>query len=309
MFELFTERARQVVVLGQEEARALRHGYIGPEHLLIGLLRVDDGRAARVLASLGVTLERVRVDVVRVVGSGEHVDSRQISFTPQAKKVLEAALDESLKFGHHYIGTEHILLGIAREDAETGAAAQILLDFGADSATLDKAVIRMLSESEESIGGRSSAVSATPAPLRGDEPAQRGEIHLGWRGRSITLAALGAAVLARSAFTATRTGGLEPLQMQLLAHLVLGPTDGSVVEPGETVDSLSVALCCDAEDLHGAISALERRRLIGLSTDPDEERISITFEGTIRVDDWLQRAAPLFAAWPADRPEADDATG
>jgi DNA-binding MarR family transcriptional regulator len=309
MFELFTERARRVVILGQEEARALRHGYIGPEHLLLGLLRVDDGLAARVLESLGITLERVRVAVVRVVGLGEDVASRQIPFTPQAKKVLEVAFDESLRFGHNYIGTEHLLLGIAREDAGSGAAALILLDFGADSKTLDDAVIRMLSESEEPIGDPSSPVGGIPAALPEDEPGQHGDIHLGWRGRPITLAALGAAVLARSAFTATRTGGLKPLQMQLLAHLILGPTDGSVVERGETVDSLSVALACDTEDLYGAIRSLERQRLISFSTNPDDERITITSEGATRVAEWLQRTAPLFARWPGDHPDSDDATG
>jgi DNA-binding MarR family transcriptional regulator len=309
MFELFTERARRVVILGQEEAVALRHGYIGPEHLLLGLLRVDDGLAARVLESLGITLERVRTTVVRVAGSGEGVDARQIPFTPQAKKVLEVALDESLRFGHDYIGTEHILLGIAREDADSGAAALILLDFGADSKTLDHAVTRMLFESDEPIGDSSSPVGGTPASLREDEPGQYGDIHLGWRGRPITLAALGAAVLARSAFTATRTGGLEPLQMQLLAHLVLGPTDGSVIERGETVDSLSIALACDTEDLYGAIRSLERQRFINFSADPDDERITITSEGSISVEEWLQRIAPLFARWPGDHPDADDATG
>ena len=115
MFERFTERARQVVVLAQEEARILKHNYIGTEHILLGLLREEEGLAARVLESLDITVERVRAQVVRIVGSGEEVTSGQIPFTPRAKKVLELALREALSLGHNYIGTEHILLGLVRE--------------------------------------------------------------------------------------------------------------------------------------------------------------------------------------------------
>ncbi len=131
MFERFTERARQVVVLAQEEARTLKHNYIGTEHILLGLLREEEGLAARVLESLDITVERVRAQVVRIVGSGEEVTSGQIPFTPRAKKVLELALREALSLGHNYIGTEHILLGLVRENE--GVAARILLDFDADS--------------------------------------------------------------------------------------------------------------------------------------------------------------------------------
>ncbi len=143
MFERFTERARQVVVLAQEEARTLKHNYIGTEHILLGLLREEEGLAARVLESLDITTERVRSQVVRIVGSGEEVTSGQIPFTPRAKKVLELALREALSLGHNYIGTEHILLGLVRENE--GVAARILLDFDADSDKIRNEVIRMLS--------------------------------------------------------------------------------------------------------------------------------------------------------------------
>src|SRR5207302_510938 len=114
MFERFTERARQVVVLAQEEARTLKHNYIGTEHILLGLLREEEGLAARVLESLDITVERVRAQVVRIVGSGEEVTSGQIPFTPRAKKVLELALREALSLGHNYIGTERILQILSR---------------------------------------------------------------------------------------------------------------------------------------------------------------------------------------------------
>jgi ATP-dependent Clp protease ATP-binding subunit ClpC len=167
MFERFTERARQVVVLAQEEARTLKHNYIGTEHILLGLLREEEGLAARVLESLDITVERVRAQVVRIVGSGEEVTSGQIPFTPRAKKVLELALREALSLGHNYIGTEHILLGLVRENE--GVAARILLDFDADSEKIRNEVIRMLSGP----GGRRQSGSggsggAAPAGAAGE---------------------------------------------------------------------------------------------------------------------------------------------
>src|ERR1700710_427268 len=143
MFERFTERARQVVVLAQDEARALKHNYIGTEHILLGLLREEEGLAARVLDGLDITVEEVRAQVARIVGQGDEVTTGQIPFTPRAKKVLELALREALSLGHNYIGTEHILLGLVRENE--GVAARILLDFDADSEKIRNEVIRMLS--------------------------------------------------------------------------------------------------------------------------------------------------------------------
>jgi ATP-dependent Clp protease ATP-binding subunit ClpC len=143
MFERFTERARQVIVLAQEEARMLRHNYIGTEHLLLGLLREADGVAARVLGTLDVTLEEVRGEVTRIVGEGDHESQGQIPFTPRAKKVLELALREALSLGHNYIGTEHILLGLMRESE--GVAARILNDLDVDADRARQEVMRVLS--------------------------------------------------------------------------------------------------------------------------------------------------------------------
>jgi len=143
LFERFTERARQVVVLAQDEARALKHNYIGTEHILLGLLREEEGLAARVLESLDITVEEVRAQVARIVGQGDEVTTGQIPFTPRAKKVLELALREALSLGHNYIGTEHILLGLVRENE--GVAARILMDFDADAEKIRNEIIRMLS--------------------------------------------------------------------------------------------------------------------------------------------------------------------
>jgi ATP-dependent Clp protease ATP-binding subunit ClpC len=175
MFERFTERARQVVVLAQEEARTLKHNYIGTEHILLGLLREEEGLAARVLESLEITVERVRAQVVRIVGSGEEVTSGQIPFTPRAKKVLELALREALSLGHNYIGTEHILLGLVRENE--GVAARILLDFDADSEKIRNEVIRMLSgpggrQRSGSGGGGAAAAGAGGATGEGKKSSK-----------------------------------------------------------------------------------------------------------------------------------------
>src|SRR6478735_7240910 len=151
MFERFTERARQVVVLAQDEARTLKHNYIGTEHILLGLLREEEGLAARVLDTLDITVEEVRAQVARIVGQGDEVTSGQIPFTPRAKKVLELALREALSLGHNYIGTEHILLGLVRENE--GVAARILLDFDADAEKIRNEIIRMLSGPGRRQGG------------------------------------------------------------------------------------------------------------------------------------------------------------
>jgi ATP-dependent Clp protease ATP-binding subunit ClpC len=142
VFERFTEKARQVVVLAQDEARVLRHNYIGTEHLLLGLLREEEGLAARVLESLAITLAEVRRQVARIVGQGDEVTTGQIPFTPRGKKVLELSMREALSLGHIYIGSEHILLGLARENE--GVAARILLDLGADAERIRDQTIKLL---------------------------------------------------------------------------------------------------------------------------------------------------------------------
>src|SRR6266511_3643585 len=128
MFQRFTDRARRVVHLAQEEARLLRHNYVGTEHLLLGLLYEGEGIAARALESLGISLEVVRARVEEIIGRGQITPSGHIPFTPRAKKVLELSLREALQLGHNYIGTEHLLLGLLREGE--GVAAQVLAGFG-----------------------------------------------------------------------------------------------------------------------------------------------------------------------------------
>ena len=143
MFERFTDRARRVVVLAQEEAKLLNHNYIGTEHILLGLIREGDGIAAKALESLEISLEGVREQVQEIIGQGQQQPTGHIPFTPRAKKVLELSLREALQLGHNYIGTEHILLGLIREGE--GVAAQVLVKLGAELGKVRQAVIQMLS--------------------------------------------------------------------------------------------------------------------------------------------------------------------
>ena len=142
MFERYTDRARRVVVLAQEEARMLNHNYIGTEHILLGLIHEGEGVAAKALESLGISLEAVRQQVEEIIGQGQQAPSGHIPFTPRANTVLELASQEALQLGHNYIGTEHILLGLIREGE--GVAAQILVKLGADLNRVRQQVIQLL---------------------------------------------------------------------------------------------------------------------------------------------------------------------
>jgi ATP-dependent Clp protease ATP-binding subunit ClpC len=143
MFEKFTDRARRVVVLAQEEARMLNHDYIGTEHILLGLIHEGEGVAAEALNGIGISLEQVRQQVEEIIGTGRRPSTEQIPFTPRAKKVMELSLREALQLGHNYIGTEHILLGLIREGK--GVAAQVLQKLGADLDRVRREVNQLVS--------------------------------------------------------------------------------------------------------------------------------------------------------------------
>jgi ATP-dependent Clp protease ATP-binding subunit ClpC len=147
MFERFTDQAQRVVVLAQEEARTLDHDYIGTEHLLLGLLREGEGVAAKALESLGVSLDEVRGQVEEIIGRGRQAPGERIPFTPRAKKVLELSQREAMQFGHSYIGTEHILLGLIREGE--GVAAQVLVRSGAEQRRVRQRVTQLLPDPEQ----------------------------------------------------------------------------------------------------------------------------------------------------------------
>src|SRR4051794_39567047 len=163
MFERFTDRARRVVVLAQEEARLLSHNYIGTEHILLGLIHEGEGLAAKALDQLGITLEAVRAQVVETIGEGQQAPTGHIPFTPRAKKVLELSLREALQLGHNYISTEHILLGLVREGE--GVATQVLIKLGSDLPRVRQQVMQLVSgyQGKETAGvGPGSAAETAP---------------------------------------------------------------------------------------------------------------------------------------------------
>ena len=162
MFERFTDRARRVVVLAQEEARMLNHNYVGTEHILLGLIHEGEGVAAKALESLGISLQAVRAQVEEIIGQGQQIPSGHIPFTPRAKKVMELSLREALQLGHDYIGTEHILLGLIREG--DGVAAQVLIRLGADVNLARQQVIGLLYQSKEPRLARRPAEEGAPLP-------------------------------------------------------------------------------------------------------------------------------------------------
>jgi ATP-dependent Clp protease ATP-binding subunit ClpC len=145
MFEKFSDRARRVVVLSQEEARLLNHNYIGTEHILLGLVHEDEGVAAGALESLNIRLDAVRREVEEIIGQGDSPPSEHIPFTPRAKKVLELSLREAIQLGHNYIGTEHVLLGLLREGE--GVACQVLVNLGASLPQVRARVLQLVAES------------------------------------------------------------------------------------------------------------------------------------------------------------------
>src|SRR5499425_1495145 len=187
MFERFTDRARRVVVLAQEEARMLNHNYIGTEHILLGLIHEGEGVAAKALESLGIALEGVRQQVEEIIGQGQQAPSGHIPFTPRAKKVLELSLREALQLGHNYIGTEHILLGLIREGE--GVAAQVLVKLGADLNRVRQQVLQLLSG------------------YQGKEPAEAG----GGRGEGTPSSSLVLDQFGRNLTSQAREGKLDPV--------------------------------------------------------------------------------------------------
>ena len=202
MFERFTDRARRVVVLAQEEARALNHNYIGTEHILLGLIQEGEGVAAKALESMGISLDAVRTEVKEIIGSGGHPPSGYIPFTPRAKKVLELALREALQLGHKYIGTEHILLGLIREGE--GVAAQVLVKLGADLSRVRQQVIQLLSGYE---GGEGEEAPDEPATAGvGSSSSEPASSKMGQKSNSLVLDQFG-----RNLTQAAKDGKLDPV--------------------------------------------------------------------------------------------------
>ena len=207
MFERFTDRARRVIVLAQEEARMLNHNYIGTEHILLGLIHEGEGVAAKALESMGISLEDVRREVEEIIGQGSQPHTGHIPFTPRAKKVLELSLREGLQMGHKYIGTEFLLLGLIREG--DGVAAQVLTKLGADLPRVRQQVIQLLSGYEGNEGeGNQSQGGAGPvgAGAGAGQGGRGGPGGSGERSNSLVLDQFG-----RNLTQAARDGKLDPV--------------------------------------------------------------------------------------------------
>jgi len=207
MFERFTDRARRVIVLAQEEARLLNHNYIGTEHILLGLIHEGEGVAAKALESMGISLDAVRQEVEEIIGQGTQPHTGHIPFTPRAKKVLELSLREGLQMGHKYIGTEFLLLGLIREGE--GVAAQVLVKLGADLPRVRQQVIQLLSGYEGGQGGSPESTPESGGPVgagaaRG--PQGGGQGGPGERSSSLVLDQFG-----RNLTQAARDGKLDPV--------------------------------------------------------------------------------------------------
>jgi ATP-dependent Clp protease ATP-binding subunit ClpA len=235
LFERFTNEARQVVVAAQEEARTIGHDYIGTEHILLGLLRAQPSGAAEALAMVGVGLEETRAEIVRVVGRSGQPSEGQIPFTPRAKKVLELSLREALNLGHNYIGPEHILLGLIRENE--GVAARVLLDFGVDAEAMRRATLERMPEPDpRSPEGRRAATSWVQA---------RRPVEYAW--------------------TDGLAGQLEVLGREIRAELAREPDAGDLLlalacVPGTLIERALRELDVDLDELWGRIETARRER-------------------------------------------------
>jgi ATP-dependent Clp protease ATP-binding subunit ClpC len=205
MFERFTDRARRVIVLAQEEARMLNHNYIGTEHILLGLIQEGEGVAAKALESMGISLEDVRGEVEAIIGHGTQPHNGHVPFTPRAKKVLELSLREGLQMGHKYIGTEFLLLGLIREGE--GVAAQVLTKLGADLPRVRQQVIQLFSCYEGNQGDKPEAGSGPVGAGTGQQnPGRQGPGGQGERSNSLVLDQFG-----RNLTQAAKDGKLDPV--------------------------------------------------------------------------------------------------
>jgi ATP-dependent Clp protease ATP-binding subunit ClpA len=320
MFERFTDRARRVVVLAQEEARLLNHNWIGTEHLLLGMISEGEGVAAKVLTKLGISLEAVRAKVESIIGEGgKEPPSGHIPFTPRSKKVLELSLREALQLGHNYIGTEHILLGLIREGE--GLAAQVLVNMGADLSTVRQSVMQELSgySRRGGAGGPFPPVPETPAMARSRVDARRlaGSRAVGSHHQLLALLDIKDSLAAKALaeFGVTR----EAVEDQLSRLDPAGTSDETPEEAGARriglrVEGKLIALEIDdpelAEALEKAMTGRKVRVIRG--TDPEAEAAGFPnlWSAVSRtVDDLTHRLGRMTSARSSGSRKAESPPG
>jgi ATP-dependent Clp protease ATP-binding subunit ClpA len=247
MFERFTDRARRVVVLSQEEARRLHHNYIGTEHILLALLREKEGIAGRVLTGFGMSLDGVRLEVVAMVGEGQHEGPQRIPFTPRAKKVLELALREALQLKHNYIGTEHILLGLIREG--DGVAAKILREHG-DPSAMRAEIIELV----PAWTGAQAALARVQFRRRDGQPAGPGEF-------AVEFEPVATPATDTTLAEAARLAGAQPVGSH---HLLLA----ALADPASAAAKALISLGVDLDQAKDALRGVD---ITGTSDEPPEE--------------------------------------
>jgi ATP-dependent Clp protease ATP-binding subunit ClpA len=272
MFERFTDRARRVVVLAQEEARSLDHNYIGTEHILLGMLREGEGVAAKALEELGIGLDAIRQQVVEIIGRGQQLPSGHIPFTPRAKKVLELSLRESLQLGHEYIGTEHILLGMLREGE--GVAAKALEELGIGLDAIRQQVVEIIGRGQQLPSGHipftPRAKKVLELSLR--ESLQLGHEYIGTEHILLGLIREGEGVAAQ---VLTRLGATKDRVQQQVLQLLQDWSGSERMPTGEPVQRTAVRVVGSAqldeiverlESIAERLTAIERH--LGLGDEP-----------------------------------------
>ena len=246
MFERFTDRARRVVILAQQEARLLNHNYIGTEHILLGLIHEHEGVAAKALESLDISLESVRGQVEEIIGQGAKPPDGHIPFTPRAKRVLELSLREALQIGHNYIGTEHVLLGLIREGE--GVAAQVLVKLGADLARVREQVVHLLATlgevSSSASGGEAERLVGEPSASRSRVLASRERVNISSGGPLEATVGYSRAVrvgdqVAVAGTTTLKPGGVDhPGDCYLQTRAVLRLIEDALRQAGATLSDV-----------------------------------------------------------------------
>lgn len=283
---------------------------MGPEHFLLGLIEEGDGRAAIALRALDVLLEDVQLRVREEIGLGVSQADLQVPLSPRVRALLQRATAGARRLGHSRVGTAHVLLALAVDTG--GIANRLFYEYRLDVPRLHEVIARRASTSSENEGPPSwedltsqEVLYAFVDPEEIQEP-----IRVGWRARTVGLAALGAAALTRRAFD--RGSGVvgSPLALQVLVRLYVGPADGPLEDRGELADSARIGLGCEAEELKDVVTTLADARLILVKDEQDEDqRLLITEAGAAHVEQWLIEVKPLFHDWPPNHPCADDAVG
>jgi hypothetical protein len=279
MFERFTDRARRVVVLAQEEARMLNHNHIGTEHILLGLIHEGEGVGAKALKSLGIALEGVRQQVEEIIGQGKQMPTGHIPFTLRAKKVLELSLREALQLGHNYIGTEHLLLGLIREGE--GVAAQVLVKLGVDLGRARQQVQQLSGYRKIPVGGQPSTWEGELSSVRRDKAAAVGsgrhEIATATTTVETTLETLVGLEAAVAELRAQKEAAIDQQDFELAARLrdeeqrVVHDIESRKTELGSARHALAVITkAAAAEETETAVPRVEPR-----STSPESDEVPV----------------------------------